>query len=257
MTATQIDRGSTETTTIYSEGGDLVFDGRSTRQASRSGRHSPIRPSSPRWWGPHGTTATVVEMDVRPGGRLATRGHGPRTDEAVAFYREYLEVEPPTRFRLDLHVRCRGGSAPGGAGDVHVRGRTATGRRSPRSVTWARGRPWRARSPAAPSRVPSGPGTASGSAGGELTIVSRHETRPGAWRSNRQQVRAKPRDRTSCRAGRGAVRVGRRDRSAWARPGTALGSPSSRSARTSGCCGPHRCLSRCRCGRGPGTRPTA
>ena len=45
MTATRIDRGSTESTKIYSEGGDLVFERTFDAPASWSGRPSPIRSS--------------------------------------------------------------------------------------------------------------------------------------------------------------------------------------------------------------------
>lgn len=46
------------------------------------------------WWGPHGTYATVEEMDVRPGGtwRIA-----PAEGEGVPFAGEFLEVVPPER----------------------------------------------------------------------------------------------------------------------------------------------------------------
>ena len=46
MNATRIDRGSTDTTTIYSDGGTWCSSARSTRRASRSGRPSPIPSSS-------------------------------------------------------------------------------------------------------------------------------------------------------------------------------------------------------------------
>jgi uncharacterized protein YndB with AHSA1/START domain len=48
------------------------------------------------WWGPRGFTTTVVEMDVRVGGKWHWIGH---TDDGrdVPFKGEYLEVEPPAR----------------------------------------------------------------------------------------------------------------------------------------------------------------
>ena len=80
MTATRIDRGSTDTMTIYSEGGDLVFE--RTFDAPRDLVWKAFTDPEivPRWWGPHGTTTTVTEMDVRPGGDVALREQraGPR-----------------------------------------------------------------------------------------------------------------------------------------------------------------------------------
>jgi uncharacterized protein YndB with AHSA1/START domain len=59
----------------------------------------------PHWWGPHGYTTTVVEMDVRPGGRWRFVVHT-TGGEDVAFMGEYLEVVPPERivrtFTLDV-----------------------------------------------------------------------------------------------------------------------------------------------------------
>jgi uncharacterized protein YndB with AHSA1/START domain len=94
MTATRIDRGSTDTTAIYSEGGDLVFERTfdAPREAVWKAMTDPA--AVPRWWGPHGTTTEVVEMDVRPGGKW--RYVSRKSDrEDVEFYGEYLEVDPP------------------------------------------------------------------------------------------------------------------------------------------------------------------
>jgi uncharacterized protein YndB with AHSA1/START domain len=49
------------------------------------------------WWGPHGHTTTVEEMDVRPGGRWRWINH--TTDgEDAPFTGEYLEVVAPERY---------------------------------------------------------------------------------------------------------------------------------------------------------------
>jgi len=48
------------------------------------------------WWGPHGYTTTVEEMDVRPGGRWRFVQHT-TGGEDVPFKGEYLEVVPPER----------------------------------------------------------------------------------------------------------------------------------------------------------------
>ena len=94
MTTTRIDRGSTPTTTIYSEGGDLVYE--RTFDAPRELVWKALTDPTiiPRWWGPHGTTTTVVEMDVRPGGKWRYDSSAPDRED-VSFFGEYLEVEPP------------------------------------------------------------------------------------------------------------------------------------------------------------------
>jgi uncharacterized protein YndB with AHSA1/START domain len=50
----------------------------------------------PEWWGPHGTTTVVDQMDVRPGGSwrfMQESGDG----EPTAFRGTYREVTPPER----------------------------------------------------------------------------------------------------------------------------------------------------------------
>lgn len=113
MTATRIDRGSTDTTTIYSEGGDLVFE--RTFDAPRALVWKAFTDPDlvPRWWGPKGTTAEVVEMDVRPGGKWRYVSHSPDRDD-VAFYGEYLEVAPPERYRWTFMFDVEGIGPQGG-----------------------------------------------------------------------------------------------------------------------------------------------
>jgi uncharacterized protein YndB with AHSA1/START domain len=113
MTATRIDRGSTESTTIYSDGGDLVME--RTFDAPREQVWKAFMDPElvPRWWGPHGTTTTVVEMDVRPGGSWRYVSRGPDRDD-VAFYGEYLEIEPPERFRWTFLFDVEGVGPVGG-----------------------------------------------------------------------------------------------------------------------------------------------
>jgi uncharacterized protein YndB with AHSA1/START domain len=96
MSATRIDRGSTDTTTIYSEGGDLVYERIFDAPREQVWRAFTDPALIPRWWGPHGTTTAVAEMDVRPGGRWRYVSSAPDRDD-VAFYGEYLEVDPPRR----------------------------------------------------------------------------------------------------------------------------------------------------------------
>ena len=113
MTATRIDRGSTPTTTIYSEGGDLVFE--RTFDASREQVWKAYTDPNviPRWWGQKGSSTTVVEMDVRPGGKwryISSAAHR----EDVAFYGEYLEVDPPARIRWTFMFDVEGVGPMGG-----------------------------------------------------------------------------------------------------------------------------------------------
>ena len=104
---TAIERFRNETTTVHSEDADLVwervFD--APRQLVWDAFMDPAR--IPRWWGPHGSTAAVVEMDVRPGGtwRYISRAPG---REDVPFTGEYLEVEPPARFKWTFIVDIDG-----------------------------------------------------------------------------------------------------------------------------------------------------
>lgn len=113
MTATRIDRGSTDTTAIYSEGAELVFE--RTFDAPREQVWKAFMDPElvPRWWGPHGTTTTVVEMDARPGGRWRYLSSALDRDD-VAFYGEYLEIEPPRRFKWTFMFDVEGIGPQGG-----------------------------------------------------------------------------------------------------------------------------------------------
>ena len=113
MTATRTDRGSTETTTIYSDGGDLTFE--RTFDAPRDQVWKAMTDPTliPRWWGKHGTTTIVEEMDVRVGGkwRYVNRA-GDRDD--VTFYGEFLEVDPPERIKWTFMFDVEGVGRQGG-----------------------------------------------------------------------------------------------------------------------------------------------
>ena len=113
MSATRIDRGSTRTTAIYSEGGDLVFE--RTFDAPRELVWKAFTDPDivPRWWGPHGTTTTVVEMDVRPGGKWRYVSSASDRDD-VEFYGEYLEVDPPNGYRWTFMFDVEGIGPQGG-----------------------------------------------------------------------------------------------------------------------------------------------
>jgi uncharacterized protein YndB with AHSA1/START domain len=96
MPATKVDRGSTETTSVYTEGAELVmervFD--APRELVWRVINDPATISN--WWGPRGYTTTVEEMDVRPGGKWRFIQHT-TGGEDVPFKGEYLEVVPPER----------------------------------------------------------------------------------------------------------------------------------------------------------------
>ena len=128
MTATRIDRGSTDTTTVYSDGGDLVFERTFDAPREQVWKAFTDPEIVPRWWGQHGTTTIVEEMDVRPGGewRYVSRD---RDREDVVFYGEYLEIDPPERLRVDVHVRRRGRRPDGRPGDATRSRTSAAGRR--------------------------------------------------------------------------------------------------------------------------------
>jgi uncharacterized protein YndB with AHSA1/START domain len=113
MTTTRIDRGSTATTTIYSEGGDLTFERTFDAPRDLVWRAFTDPELIPRWWGKHGTTTTVVEMDVRPGGRWRYVSAAPDRDDVV-FFGEYLSVDPPKGYRWTFMFEVEGGTAMGG-----------------------------------------------------------------------------------------------------------------------------------------------
>jgi uncharacterized protein YndB with AHSA1/START domain len=113
MTATRTDRGSTGTTTIYSEGTDLVFERTfdATRERVWAAFMDPD--AIPRWWGPQGTTTIVTEMDVRPGGKWRYVSHADDRDD-VAFYGEYISIQPPERFEWTFMFDVEGIGPQGG-----------------------------------------------------------------------------------------------------------------------------------------------
>ena len=118
MTATRIDRGSTESTTIYSDGGDLVFERTFNAPRERVWKAFMDPALVPRWWGPHGTTTTVAEMDVRPGGAWRYVSSASDRDDVV-FYGEYLEIDPPNQFRWTFMFDVEG-LGPQGGPETHI-----------------------------------------------------------------------------------------------------------------------------------------
>ena len=113
MTATRIDRGSTDTTAVYSDGGDLTFERTFDAPRDKVWKAFTDPDLIPRWWGKHGTTTTVAELDVRPGGKWRYVNRAPDREE-VAFYGEFLEVEPPKRFKWTFMFDVEGVGPMGG-----------------------------------------------------------------------------------------------------------------------------------------------
>jgi uncharacterized protein YndB with AHSA1/START domain len=82
-------------TTIYAEGTELVIERTFDAPRERVWAVMTSPEHIPQWWGPHGATTDVVEMDVRPGGKwrwISIVGGG-----QAPFAGEYLEVVPPQR----------------------------------------------------------------------------------------------------------------------------------------------------------------
>jgi uncharacterized protein YndB with AHSA1/START domain len=113
MNATRIDRGSTETTAVYSEGGDLTFERTFDAPRDKVWKAFTDPEAIPHWWGKHGTTTIVEEMDVRQGGKWRYVNHAGDRDD-VAFYGEYLEVDPPKSFKWTFMFDVEGVGPMGG-----------------------------------------------------------------------------------------------------------------------------------------------
>ena len=109
-----MERLRTDTMAVYSDGTDLVYE--RTFDAPRELVWKAFMDPSliPRWWGPHGTTTTVAEMDVRPGGKWRYISRAPDRDD-VSFHGEYLEIEPPERFKWTFLFDVDGVGEQGGA----------------------------------------------------------------------------------------------------------------------------------------------
>jgi uncharacterized protein YndB with AHSA1/START domain len=118
MATTRIDRGSTETTEIYSDGTDLVFERTFDAPRERVWEAFTDPEIVPRWWGKRGTTTIIEEMDVRPGGRWRYVSRDAGRDDVV-FYGEYLEVKPPERFSWTFMFDVEG-IGPQGGPETHT-----------------------------------------------------------------------------------------------------------------------------------------
>lgn len=132
MTVTRIDRGSTDTTTIYSEDGDLTYERVFDAPRELVWRANTDAELIPRWWGPRGHTTRVVELDLRAGGRWRWVS----TDESgneFAFYGEYLEVVPPERITWTFMFDVEGVGPQGGPETLYL-DETGDGRTRMRAV---------------------------------------------------------------------------------------------------------------------------
>jgi uncharacterized protein YndB with AHSA1/START domain len=113
MTATRTDRGSTDTTTIYSIDGDLhyerTFD--APRELVWKAHTDPELVA--KWWGPLRHRTRVEEMDLRPGGAWRYVSTDPDGNE-FAFYGEYLEIVPPEMIRWTFMFDVEGVGPQGG-----------------------------------------------------------------------------------------------------------------------------------------------
>jgi uncharacterized protein YndB with AHSA1/START domain len=108
-----IERFRNDVMTVYSDGTELVFERTfdAPREVVWKAFMDPDRIS--RWWGPHGTTAKVVEMDVRVGGKWRYISSAPDRED-VAFHGEYLEVDPPKSFTWTFLFDVEGLGEQGG-----------------------------------------------------------------------------------------------------------------------------------------------
>lgn len=113
MTATRTDRGSTESTTIYSQDGDLVYERTFDAPRELVWKANTDPELIPLWFGPRRYSARVEEMDVRPGGKWRFVQIGEDGSE-FTFYGEYLEVVPPERIRWTFMFDVEGVGPQGG-----------------------------------------------------------------------------------------------------------------------------------------------
>lgn len=113
MTATRIDRGSTDTTTIYSVDGDLVYEREFDAPRELVWKAHTDANLIPRWWGPRRHATRVDEMDVRVGGKWRFTSVD-RDGNEFAFYGEYLEVVPPEKISWTFLFEIEGVGEQGG-----------------------------------------------------------------------------------------------------------------------------------------------
>ena len=113
MTTTRIDRGSTETTTIYSVGGDLIYERTFDAPRELVWKAHTDPELIPRWWGPRRHRTRVEQMDVRPGGDWRYISVDEEGNE-FTFYGQYLEVTAPERIKWTFMFDVEGVGPQGG-----------------------------------------------------------------------------------------------------------------------------------------------
>ena len=96
MTTTRTDRGSTETTAAYTDGQDLVIERVFDAPLDLVWLVLTDPERITNWWGPQGSTTTVEEMDMRPGGRWRFVQHSADGND-YPFTGEYREIVPRER----------------------------------------------------------------------------------------------------------------------------------------------------------------
>lgn len=113
MTTTRTDRGSTDSTTIYSENGDLTYERTFDAPRELVWKAHTDPELLAKWWGPLGHRTTVEAMDLRPGGKWRYLTVDPDGNE-FAFYGEYLEIVPPEKIRWTFMFDVEGVGPQGG-----------------------------------------------------------------------------------------------------------------------------------------------
>ena len=86
----------TTSTTVTTDGTDLLVERVFAAPPELVWRAFTEPEHLARWWGPHGTTTVVTELDLRPGGtwRFVNRAADGRE---TPFRGQYLELDPPRR----------------------------------------------------------------------------------------------------------------------------------------------------------------
>jgi uncharacterized protein YndB with AHSA1/START domain len=90
-------------TKVYVDGLDVVFERVFDAPLDLVWRVYTEPERIARWWGTHGSTTEVVEMDLRLGGRWHYISHAPDRGP-IGFLGEYLEVDPPRLIRRTFGV---------------------------------------------------------------------------------------------------------------------------------------------------------
>ena len=109
MTRTDL---SNEATTMYADGDELVIERVFAAAPEVIWAMMTTPEHVARWWGPHGTTTEVVEMEVRAGGRW--RWVNRYAGGEAPFTGEYLEVRPYERLvRTSVFDLAPGNLGPG------------------------------------------------------------------------------------------------------------------------------------------------